>query len=340
MNIKKPITLKTIAEKLGASPSTVSKALRDQSDVSKSMRNRAKKIAAEMGYKPNFLAKSLRQKKTYTIGAVVPEITTSFHSIVIRGFYSKARSLGYDVNLMISDESEENERHCLEYYSSAPVDGILISISQETQNFHLIKQIRHRGIPMVFFDRNIDGIETSSVSADDFDAGYKMAKYLCSINRKNIAYLGPTDFPDVARHRYEGFKKALSECTQERKTHIIPCRIDDVDGYNVFKHELEKGYMPDLVLGATDLVALGAGRAILQRELSIPKNIALAGFGNLVETALLGEPITTMDHRPFEMGQKAVELLIHEIENKNTPHKPRHILLKTKLIVRSSTATL
>ena len=280
MNSNKPVTLKTIADILGIKPATVSKALRDESDVSEATKERVKKTAARMGYRPNLIARSLRQQRTFAIGAIVPEITTSFHSLVIRGFYQKARERGYEVFLMISDENAANERRSLEYLASFPVDGIAISLSQETTDVTFLKRLHDQGMPIVFYDRAWEGLNLSSVTIDDRKAAFEMVEYLIQTGRRRIAYLGPTEIPIIAKRRYKGYKEALQYVDSGNYQElIVPCKIDDKAGYHALKEVLEQNIEIDAVFCFNDLVALGAGRAILEKNLTIPEEVALAGFG-------------------------------------------------------------
>jgi len=338
MNKKIPVTLKTIAQQLGVTPTTVSKALRDKTDVSSTVKEQVKKLAEELDYRPNLMARSLAQKRTNTIGVIVPEIATTFFALAIRGIYKAARQKGYEIIIMISDENEANEKRSLQYLSALPVDGLLVAVSQETADDTLLQRIYERGTPIVFYDRTVESLEFSSVTIDDRKSAFTVVEHLMQRGCQRIAYVGPTNLPLIAKRRYQGYREALlSHNVTPQPDLLFPCKVDYQSGYQAVKAGLCSQYKPDGIFCMSDLIALGAYRAILEAMLRIPDDIALAGFGDYVVTALLQVPITTVHQPAYEIGQKAVEILVEEINAPVSAAEPRHIILQTELIGRAST---
>lgn len=324
------ITQKTIAEALGVTTVTVSKALRDNPDISPQMKARVKEIADKLGYQPNILAQSLSRKHTRMIGVIVPEITTSFFADIIEGFYLRARKLGYEIILMVSHENEEDQKANLNYLLSLGVDGILMSVTWQTTTAEFLKPFENRKTPIVFFDRTVDGTDFSSITIDDSEGAMHVIDYLVSINKKKIAYLGPLEKPSVVKARYQGYKHALElHHIQFDADLVIRCRYNKEDAYQRFKKVLEDGLEIDSVFCANDILALSAFRAVA--ELNLTSQIVLTGFGNFNETFFLPVPFITVAQPIAEMGEKAIDLLLDDITHKKS--RPVHIQLGTQLIV-------
>lgn len=207
----KKVTLKSMAAILGVTPATVSKALRDSNDISEEMRNRVKRLAAEVGYRPNIMARSLTGGKSRMFGVIVPDLRISFFSEVARGMYERADELDYVPILLVNDEKPEIERRNVEFFCALGVDGILLNPAPGTENYPVYKQLADEGRPVVCYDRYLDAFEFSSVTIDDSQAAYNLVSQLIKDGRKRILYLGPTEGLTVAVDRFNGYRRALKE---------------------------------------------------------------------------------------------------------------------------------
>lgn len=327
------VTLRDIARRVGMTPATISKALRDGDDISEATRKKVKKIANEMGYRPNILARSLVQRRSFMLGVVVPNLRISFFSEVTRGIYERARERGYEAIIMVNDEISENEERNLEFLSALGMDGILIDAVPGKTNNPVFKRLVKRGIPIVAYDRQIDGMEFDSVTIDDEQAGFNVVTYLVQHGRKSISFLGPTEKLFVGRGRFRGYKKALAHFDlpfDDRR--VVSCTLDSQDAESRFKAALNAGCGIDAVICVGGLVAYGAGRAILRSGLSIPNDIMLAEFGDNDVVARLGVPFLTVYQFPYEMGQRAVDLLLRQIDLPESSQSSHHEIIDTKLI--------
>lgn len=337
MHKVKPVTIKTIADILKISPTTVSKALRDRDDIAAETKVKVKELAEKLHYYPNLMAKSLASGRTHMLGAIVPELKTSFFAAVARGIYEKAQSSGYMAILMVSDNSSDNDRLCLQYLSSLPVDGILIASSPGTGNRTILERLHERGFPVVCYDRQIDGLNFPSVAIDDYKAAVLLLEHLIQSGRRHIAYFGKSDLTSIASARFSGYYHAMQDKgLTPRDEYCIDIETNEASGYREAKELLASGLALDAIVCSSDLMALGVGQAVLEANLSIPGDIMLAGFGNIDQVDRLGVKYFTIDQNPFEMGQKAVELVLQEIESRNRPHEAEHIIIESKLIMRES----
>lgn len=327
------VTLRDIADHMGVTPATISKALRDGNDISEETRKKVKKVAEEMGYRPNILARSLVQRRTNMLGVIVPNLRISFFSEVVRGMYERARERGYEAIIMANDENAENEERNLEFLSALGVDGILIDAVPGHQNNPVFERLLKRGIPLVVYDRYIDGMEFDSVTIDDEKASRNVVEYLVRDGRSKILFLGPTEKLYVARGRYRGYQKGLAEFGLEfEERRIIPCDLQPADAEARMREVIESGLDFDAVICVGGLVAYGAGQAILKSGKSMPDDVLLAEFGDNDIVARLGVPYVTVYQFPYDMGREAIDLLIANLFSQELKATYQHKIIDTKLI--------
>jgi LacI family transcriptional regulator len=331
---KKPVTLKTLAKILNLTPATISKALRDSSDISPKTRTLVKAKAEEMGYQPNLMARSLINQKSQLLGVVIPDLRISFFSELTRGIYEQARLSGYEAIILVHDENWETEKRNLEFLSALGVDGILIDAVPGPNNNLLLERIHDRGIPIVCYDRIVDGMNFDAITIDDEGAAFSLVEHMYNEGCRDIVFLGPTRDLSVARGRFRGYHKALDKLSLEYRTeYVIECKIDKTDSYKRMTKFLANGYNADAVISIGGLVAYGAGVAIMEKGLSIPDDICLAEFGNNTIVHKLGVPFVTVNQFPYEMGQQAVQMIANLIENKEKKRPKVHNYIKTELVV-------
>lgn len=325
---KQKITIKHIARVMGVTPATISKALRDSSDIALETRQRVKQLAEELGYQPSLMARSLVSQKSNLLGVLVPDLRISFFSQIVRGMYKSARNFGYETIIMVNDESSENEKRNLDFLNAMHVDGILINAVPGKENNGLIQKLMDQGVAIVAYDRTIDGMNVSSVTIDDESAAFQVMEYFIRNNRKHILFLGPVRTLSVARGRYRGYRKGLEKYQIAYDGNlVVPCEVDDVDAWAKMRQKLREVPHIDAVMCVGGLIAYGAGRAIIQSDRSIPEDVMLAEFGDNSVVHRLGVPFVTIDQSPYEMGCQSIELIVETIENKirQQPYKKKVI---------------
>lgn len=333
----KRVTLKQIADEIGVSMMTVSRALNNSKNVEEKTREKILKIAHEMGYFPNHIAKSLVQRRTQTIGVVVPEIAHSFFPEAIRGIDEVAYNAGYQLMLTHSAEDFQREKGAIETLVAKRVDGLLVSISQSTDQYEIFERVTNHGIPVVFFDRCIFGIGSSCVGIDDEASAKEITEHLIKQNYKKIAHLSGPLTVSIGKGRLNGYRAAL-------KAHSIPYNPDLViesgfqeqGGYTAMQKLLsyDEDIRPDAIVAVNDPAAFGAMKAILEAGFSIPDDFAIIGFSDDIRAKFMPVPLTTVEQPAYEVGRKAAEKLINHIERKH--EKVEEITIDTKLIVRNS----
>ncbi|WP_439129031.1 LacI family DNA-binding transcriptional regulator, partial [Polaribacter sp.] len=252
------VTLKQIAEELGISITTVSKALKEYPDVSKKTRKLVRETAAKLNYKPNSFAVNLRTKESKTIGLIIPEIVHHFFSSVIKGIISQAEKKGYLVITLQSNESYELEKQQLDLLLNKRVDGILISLANATGSFKHFNEILEQGTPLVMFDKIAKVVKCSKVIIDDRKAAYKATQHLIDIGCKRIAHFRGPLLPQNSIDRFLGYKQALTDNNIEYDASLVYLLNDmSFEEGSFFANKLLKDHKDvDGIFINTDLVAI------------------------------------------------------------------------------------
>lgn len=339
----KPVTLKEIAERLNMSVSTVSKALKDYPDIGVDTKKRVRDLARSLNYKPNSLAVNLRTNESKTIGLIIPEIVHHFFSNVIKGIVSRAEKKGYLVIILQSDESNELERKQIELLLDQRVDGIIISLANDTDQCDHIEGVLKQKIPLVMFDKVSKRIECSKVVIDDRKAAYEATKHLIDKGCKRIAHFRGALTPLNSIDRFMGYRTALLDHGLEFDPSLVYiCECDDrsfEEGKENAKKLLEEHGDVDGVFINTDLVAIGALTEFRNQGVRVPEDIKVVGFSNWFMSSVISPSLTTIDQPGYQMGETAFDQLFIEIETLKKGKDPifKSIELGTKLIERETT---
>ncbi|MFP4019058.1 MAG: LacI family DNA-binding transcriptional regulator [Bacteroidales bacterium] len=334
---KHRITIKDIAEKLNISPSTVSRALKDHPDINPNTKKAVKELAEKYNYIPNKIALGLLQNQSNTIGVIIPEIIHHFFSTVISGIENAAYEQGYNVMICQSMESYEKEVKNLQTLLSSHIDGLLISISKETEKFDHLKNFKEIGLPIVFFDRIAEDIESDKVIVDDYGGAYQATEHLISIGCKKIAHFyGPLNLL-IGINRYNGYVQALKDNNYSvKEEYMLFC-----DSYEEAKKQtkklLENPEPPDGIFAVNDLTAVGAMQIVMDAGYKVPEDIAIVGFTNSFISPLTNPSLSTIDQNGYTMGKEAANILFQRIKEKQEDKfKPITKLLDSDLIIRES----
>jgi DNA-binding LacI/PurR family transcriptional regulator len=337
--IVKQVTIKNIASELNLSVSTVSRALNDHPDIRKQTKKLVNKVADELGYRPNIIARNLKSSSSNQIGVIVPEIRHDFFANAISGIEEVAYQKGYTIIIAQSNEEQEREVINLNSMYLHRVSGIIVSISQTTTSSIHFKRLIDRGVKMVFFDRVCTDLNVPMVHIDDLESSYRAVDYLIKKGYKKIIHFSGPQILDVCRNRRLGYEKALRESDINSEPIIFEGGMHENDGYNnvnrlIESHPLLQGCA---IFAVNDPVAIGAMKRLKELRIEIPSQVGIVGFSNNPITEMVSPQITTMEQPAFEMGRKAAEILIMQIEGKEKPDQNMDIILNTNLIVREST---
>ena len=342
----KPVTLKQIAEHLNISITTVSKALKNYSDVSPKTKALVKELAKTLNYKPNAFAVNLRTKESKTIGLIIPVIVHHFFSNVIRGIISQAEKKGYLVIILQSNESYELEKKQIDLLMSQRVDGILISLANGTANFNHLNDVLAQDKPLVMFDKIAKIVKCSKIIIDDRKAAYMATQHLIDTGCKRIAHFRGALLPQNSIDRFLGYKKALLDNNMPYDPSLVYiCECGDMsfeEGKKNARQLFNDHNDVDGIFINTDLVAIGAMTEFNKLGVRVPEDISIVGFSNWFMSSVISPTLSTIDQPGFEMGKAAFKRLYKEIKQikKNKPVVYKEIVLKTALIKRESTKEL
>lgn len=330
------ITIKDLAEKLQLSIGTVSKALRDSHEISPQTKERVQAMARKFHYAPNPHASSLRRKKSNTIAVVVPEVADSFFSMALKGIESVAESKGYHVLVYLTYESFYRERSILSDFMNGRVDGVMISVSSETSNSRHIEALNNAGIPIVFFDRTLEDIETVKIVTNDYESSYAATMHLLNNDCRRIAYLSISKHLDINNRRKEGYLQALKS---QKITDNIVLNCSNNLKYNValLQKLMQEIKRPDGMIASVEKLTIPVYEVCRQLQIAIPEQLKVVSFSNFETASILAPPLTTITQPAFDMGRTAATHLFRALSSKKSSLKNETIMIPSQLIVRSST---
>ncbi len=333
---KEEVTIYDISKALNISASTVSRGLNNSPQVRKELRRKIMTTAQKMGYQHNKFAANLRQKRTKTLGVVIPRIDSHFMSSVISGMEKVANGAGYQLFISQSEESAKLEKANIQALFNSRVDGVLISLSHETKSEEAFKNILSKEFPFVFFDRVFECGNCVSVVIDNHRAGYEATQHLIDQGCKRIVHVAGMLNRNVYNDRYLGYRKALEENSLPfDESMLIVTDLSDSVGLTIMEH-LEKGAtMPDAIFTANDKSAVSLICELKRRGIRVPDDIAVAGFNDDPVSRIIEPNLTTVRYPGRAIGEVAASTMIRILEG--TQYQSIHsIILSHELIVRES----
>lgn len=339
MRNKTEITIHDIADKLNLSASTVSRALKDSPLISEVTRNRIKKAAEDLGYRPNIIASNLRTRRTNTIGMIVPLINRHFFSSVVSGVEEIAYEAGFAVSIAQSNDNYLKETRITKAFFNNRVDGIIISYAMETTNFQHLQFITDSHIPLVMFDRITEEIDASKIVVDDFAGGEMATRHLIAQGCRNIAHVSGPLRLSIYKNRLNGYLSALGAAgLKPPPGGVLHNRLTRTDGESAIRQLLQLTPVPDAIFCANDTTALSIIAWLRNTRFKVPDDIAIVGFSNEPFSELVTPSITTVSQPGYEMGKKAAELIIAQIKGDMPDGGYPAIVMPTELIIRESSA--
>lgn len=332
------VTIKDLAKHLGLSASTISRALNDNPNINSKTKKLVNDLAAKLGYEPNVMARNLKAKHSNQIGIIVPEIKHDFFAKVISGIEEVAYNSGFTVIVSQSNEDEEREKLNANSLYMNRISGLIVSVSQTTNNLDHFRNLMEKGVKIVFFDRVCDGLDTYKVVIDDYQSSYDAVKYLISRDYKRIVHLaGPQNLLSC-KNRYLGYKQAIIDNGYNFEEELVVFGgMHEDDGIKSIQNIIDIGIKFDAVFAVNDPVAIGVSVIVKKMGYKIPEDVAIIGFSNNPITEFVTPSITTIDQPAYEMGKKAASILISLIKGKTKLSESKTIILPSKLIIREST---
>jgi LacI family transcriptional regulator len=332
-----PTTMQDIAEKCGVSLTTVSRALQNKGEISPETKDKILKIAREMDYTPNVPARILAGGKSNIIGLVVADNSNPYYAKLIRGVEDCAKNNGYGIILYNTDETMEQELGGHQMLLENRVDGLLITsiISGKDPLLNL----KEESIPFVLLNRYIEGFDSDWVRSDNRLGAYLITKHLCEKGHHRIAHITGDDSISSVRERLEGYKQALQEFNIEFDPDLISqCDLKLEGGYHCATSIVENiDPLPTAIFAYSDLLAIGVLKALGEKSIEVPGQIALTGYDNIEFSPFIEPPLTTVDQFAYEIGKLGMEILIEKMAHRKDENwSPRQEIIEPKLIIRRS----
>ena len=339
MSNEKEITIYDIAKQLNISATTVSRGLKDHPSINKHTRKKIAETAKELGYRSNNFASSLRSKKTHTLGVMVPRLNSYFMASVMSGMEDTANRAGY--NLIITQSLEKNTKEVINAQTmfNKRVDGLLVSLAYDTKNVDHFTPFFRKGIPIVFFDRVHSHIDSTCIIIDNYKAAYDITKHLIEAGSRRIMHLGGNMLRNVYSERLRGYKQALKDhkISFDEKLHYIS-DLSEADGTKAAEHILlmKNKDRPDAVFASNDTAAVHCMIRLKTEGISIPGDIAFAGFNNDPISKVVEPNLTTVNYSGYAIGEAAVTSLINHLTGVANIKTTNTIILRSDIVIRES----
>lgn len=334
------ITIYDIAKRLNITAATVSRALNNNPKIKESTRKLVMETAASMNYKQNRLALALQSGRSNNIGVIVPRIDSNFFASVIRGIEEELHPHGFQVIICQTHEDPKRENENLHTLLDAQVDGILMSVTDVTnENDAAFRHIVTNNVPLIFFDRKKDISGVSSVTIDDFKGGYETTKHLINQGCKCIAHFSGDQSLEIFKNRFLGYKQALLDNGLPfDEKYVIQSKSSVDAGKEALTTLMQYDTPPDAIFSSSDFAALGAIQELKAREINIPTDFCVAGFSNEPFTKFMELSITSVDQSPLEMGKMAARVFLEQMDKTDKIMIEKKVVLKPELHIRKSSA--
>ncbi|RKD14298.1 hypothetical protein BCY91_07360 [Pelobium manganitolerans] len=333
----KNVTLKQLAKKLGLSVSTVSRALTDSYEINVETKKRVKALARELNYQPNPFAAFLRKHVSKTIALIIPEISNNFFSQVIKGVETVCQEKDFYVLIYETHEDYQKEVRIINHLIGGRVDGVLISVSSDSDNPDHLKQLLDRNVKLVMYDRVIEDFEASKVYSNDYESTFNGVSHLIDRGCKRILFLKAGENLSTMNQRERAYFDVLEkngiEADYSLVKSFVPSREVDLDDLTAFI--LEK--KPDAIFCSIERLAIACYDICNKLGVNIPNDIKIITFSCLNVARLLKPSLSTITQPAFEIGKTAAQLLLDEIEGKNEQHEFVNLSLPSTIIKRDST---
>lgn len=332
------ITIKILAKQLNLSTAAVSKALRDSHEISDVTKQRVQALASALNYVPHPYAGSLRERKSKTIAVVIPEVADSFFSLALNGIEAVAIEKGYHALIYLTHENFEREKEISKDLESGRVDGVIMSIAMKTKSYDHIKAL-HKAVPLVFFDRVCEEIDTAKITTNDFECGYQATQHLIERGCKKIAILSISESLSISNKRLQGYQQALLDYQIPfYPGSIINYNEGLTENYQLLKEVLENKDRPDGILATVSKMTTEIYLVCKELGLKIPEDLKIICFSNDSTAAILNPSLTTITHPAFEMGKLAATILFKALKRKYPVSTEESAVIPSQLFIRDSTS--
>ncbi len=340
MDRNAPMNMKDIAQELGVSVATVSRALKDSPLISEEMRKTIQSFAHEHNFYPNAIGEALRHARVMPIriiGVIVPELTHYYFSSILTGIEEATFARGYSIMVSLSDEKYEREVRICENYHRSKVCGVIVSQAKDTHNYDHYQKLIDAGIPLVFYDRICTGVNASLVVVDDYMGAYNAVTHLIESGCQRIAFYGSPMQLQISKNRYNGYKDALLKHGLAVDEKIVRVCDNRGDAETITPEILALDHRPDGFFAVNDDTAIGILYTVKRAGFKVPDDISICGFTNGQRAIACDPMLTTVEQRGRRVGEEAAEILMDKVEGLLPIEKIEKRVVRTRLIIRGTT---
>lgn len=331
-------TIVDIANALGVSPSTVSRALKDHPYISQATKDKVKKTAAKLGYRRNTLAAGLRNKHSNILGLVVPRISMYFQSSVITAIQNTVHEMGYDVIICQSKDSYPLEVEVVNALYGSRVEGLIASCTMYTTDFSHFKIFTDNHIPVVFYDRVPKSYPAHVIRGDDFQGGYQAGKFLVSRGCKDIAFINGVMTCNLYQDRLVGLKAAMREARAPlKKNRVFSHELSAENAEKTCRKLFDRKPFPDAVFCANDTTAIVVLQYARNKGIRVPEDLKILGYSNDPRSGIITPAISSIEQFPAEMGVQTASTMLDLLQKRNFPRKAVEKIMPIELVSRATT---
>lgn len=335
---KSTSTIIDIANALGVSPSTVSRALKDHPYISQATKDRVRKMAEKLGYRRNALAAGLRNRHSNTIGLILPRISMYFQSTIITAIQNTIHGSGFNLIICQSNDSMSLEVELVNALYGSRVEGLIASSTMYTTDFSHFRIFSDNRIPLVFYDRVPKDFPAQIIKGDDFQGGYQGGKSLLASGCRDIAYVNGVLSCNLYQDRMAGLQAALKESkVRLRKKWTFSQELTATNALKVCKRIFAKPPYPDGIFCANDTTAIVVHQYVHRLGLKIPEDLKILGYSNDPRSEIISPSLSSVEQYPAEMGKKTAMAILDLIHKKERPQKPTETIIPVDVVIREST---
>jgi DNA-binding LacI/PurR family transcriptional regulator len=337
------VTITDIASVVNVSPTTVSRALKNDARITPEVREKVKAAAQELGYRPNLMARALVSNRTHAIGYIVDNLSWSFFSELAESIQIAAESFRYSSYIHSSLKRPENERQGIESLLSRGVEGLLISPTEAKENLPFIRGLAQQKFPLVLLS-DIEELEVDKVVVDNYAGAYRAMEHLHGLGHRKILYIGPAENSNIKTQRLSAYHSYIQSNQLTESDKLVFCEEDDpMYGYRVVRQVMKTRQRPTAIFAHNDTLALGVYRGLYEMGFKIPDDVSVVGYDDLPSCEFMHPPLTSVGTPLRELAAVAVGLLLERINHPNTEKATstnvfKKIALNPKLVIRQSTA--
>lgn len=334
---KNKTTIKDIANVLNISAAAVSKALHNDSRISEKTKKAVRQVAENLNYQPNHLASALRSGKSKLVGVIVPKTNSNFFSATIHNIEEVLNKEGYNIIITQSNESYKKECENIDTLLFTQVDGIIVSMANETVDLQHFEKVKQAGIPLITFDRGENDLNVDYIGIDDYDSSHRIVDHLVEQGCKRIAHIGGFKHTRIYNNRIRGYIDALEKHNLPlEKELLLESNLSTEDGRNKMQELLALDKKPDAVYVAGDYAALGALQVLNEKNIKIPDEIALVGFGDEPFANMVTPKMTSVNQHSYQIEKIAAEKFLEYTKQNQIQQTLQKHILKAELIIRES----